>query len=65
MSKTTVDLLAFALAGEGLQPIVQAVCHAIRVGRGIGVLIAMLTTMAGVAAAPWLLPRLSGDAQRL
>lgn len=59
MSKDTVGLLTFSLAGEGLQPIVKRFATPNGSVGALAFLISMLTTMAGVAAAPWLLPRLS------
>lgn len=59
MSRDTVGLLTFSLAGEGLTSIAKpfAMPHG-----SVGALafsITMLTAMAGTAAAPWLLPRLA------
>ena len=59
MSKDTVDLLTFALAGEGLQPIVKRFAAPNGSVGALAFIVAMLTTMAGVAAAPWLFPRLA------
>lgn len=59
MSKSTVDLLAFALAGEGLQPVVNRFATPNGSVGSLAFIIAMLTTAAGIAAAPWLLPRLA------
>lgn len=57
--KATADLLAFALAGEGLQPIAKRFATPFGSIGALAFSIAMLTTMMGVAAAPWLLPRLT------
>lgn len=59
MSRDTVDLLTFALAGESF----ESVTHRFSKPNGsVGALafpIVSLTVMAGIAAAPWLLPRLT------
>ncbi|MDO9381618.1 MAG: sodium:solute symporter [Hyphomicrobiaceae bacterium] len=59
MSRSTVDLLTFALAGEGLQPVVHRFATPNGSVGALAFIIAMLTTAAGIAAAPWLLPRLA------
>lgn len=59
MSKDTVGLLTFALAGEGLQPIAKRFVMPNGSVGSLAFSIVMLTTAAGIAAAPWLLPRLA------
>jgi cation/acetate symporter len=59
MNQDTVGLLTFALAGEGLQPITKRFAMPNGSVGALAFNIVMLTTMAGVAAAPWLLPRLA------
>lgn len=59
MSKDTVELLTFALAGEGLTPVTKRFASPNGSVGSLAFLVAMLTTAAGIAAAPWLLPRLS------
>lgn len=58
LPKVTADLLAFNLPGEGLQPIAKRFANPFGSVGPLAFLIAMLTTAAGIASAPWLLPRL-------
>lgn len=59
MSKDTVGLLTFALAGEGLQPIAKRFAAPNGSVGALAFMIVTLTTAAGIAAAPWLLPRIA------
>lgn len=58
MSRSTVDLLTFALAGEGLHPVTKRFAMPNGSVGALAFPIVVMTTMAGIAAAPWLLPRL-------
>ena len=51
--------LAFDLPGEGLQPIAKRFSDALGSVGPAAFVIAILTTMAGIASAPWLLPRVA------
>jgi cation/acetate symporter len=59
MSKDSVGLLTFALAGEGLQPLAKRFAMPNGSVGSLAFSIVMLTTAAGIAAAPWLLPRVA------
>lgn len=59
MSKDVAGLLKFALAGEGLLPVTERFATPNGSVGALAFVIAMLTTTAGVAAAPWLLPRIA------
>jgi cation/acetate symporter len=51
--------LAFAFPGDGLQPLAKRFSTAFGSVGSFAFVLATLTTMAGVAAAPWLLPRVA------
>lgn len=51
--------LAFDLSGEGLQPIAKRFSDAMGSVGPLAFVLAIITTMAGVASAPWLLPRVA------
>lgn len=58
MSRDTVDLLTFSLTGEGFHPVTKRFAMPNGSVGALAFPIVVLTTMAGIAAAPWLLPRL-------
>ncbi len=59
MSRDTADLLTFALAGESFQSVSQRFAMPNGSVGALAFPIVSLTVMAGIAAAPWLLPRIT------
>lgn len=53
-------LLAFDIPGEGLEPLAKRFSDAFGSVGPLAFVIAILSTMAGIASAPWLLPRVAG-----
>jgi cation/acetate symporter len=59
LPRVAADFFAFNLPGEGLQPIAKRFATPFGSVGPLAFIVAMLTMAAGIAAAPWLLPRLT------